>query len=468
MAGQCSDFPKTMPTALPLGTVVGQKYRIDEVIAEGGMGVVYKGWHLILEHPIAIKVVRPELAQYPEAIARFIDEARASAQLQGIHSTHVLDIGIIDNGPPFMVLEYLEGRDLCQVLATDGPLPLTQAADYVLQTCEAVAEAHARRIVHRDLKPDNLFIQTMPDGTGILKVIDFGIAKRLGLDARPYMQRGQSCGSPDYMAPEQMNTPEQVDERADIWSIGVILFELLTNCVPFHSETVHSICVKVMTSEPIPLRSLRPDLPAEIEQIVQRCLSKQREGRYPNVGDLAQDLVPFASTEAAQSHERILRLLGEPETNAAPVGPMRALSRSSPLARDATPLRTANATQDVLPRVPMLPLWPAALGVATAALALVLSISDSRTLRVVALTAAGQAESVARTGARVVGAMALAATSYIESETVGAERRPEPISMPASSAGATTGPEAVAPGQPVESLPLVCPSAPDAPAAPSL
>lgn len=283
-----------MPEHIPQGAIIGQRFRIDGVIAEGGMGVVYKGWHLVLEHPIAIKVMRAEYARHPQAVARFLNEARASAQLRGIHMTRVLDIGRIENGPPFMVLEYLDGQDLRSVLNGHGPLPVARAVRYIIQACEAVAEAHARGIVHRDLKPENLFSSQSSEGREILKVIDFGISKRLDSGARSFTIENQSLGSPQYMAPEQMSTPSQVDWRADVWSLGVVLFELLTKSVPFSGETFQVICVKVLRDEPESLKALRPDVPPAIENIIMRCLEKDPANRYSSVKELALALEPFA------------------------------------------------------------------------------------------------------------------------------------------------------------------------------
>lgn len=362
MSNELAACERTMPVALALGTVIGRKYRIDQVIAEGGMGIVYKGWHLVLQHPIAIKVVRPEFAHHPEAASRFVNEARASAQLHSIHAAHVLDLGRIDHGPPVMVLEYLEGCDLRNLLATEGALSLSRAVDYVLQVCEAMAEAHAQGIVHRDLKPENLFLCRMPDGTEILKVIDFGISKRLEPKSRSYT-RSQSFGSPDYMAPEQMSAPDRVDARADLWSIGIVLFELLTNRVPFHGNTVHATCATVMCDEPVPLRSLRPDVPVSIEQIVLRCLKKDAEHRYPSVRELAQELAPFASPEWSQADSRVRRILGEAgDASESPSSSMRVLSVHEPY--DPPQSGPGRGSEDAELRVPMKPIWPHLLSVA--------------------------------------------------------------------------------------------------------
>ncbi len=309
MAREVTDRSVAMTTHFAAGTVLGRRYRIDELIAEGGMGTVYRGWHVLLEQVIAIKVMRPEHAQHPRSVARFLSEARAMAQLRGMHAVRVLDIGSIEGGPPYMVLEYLDGRDLRTMLDEDGPLPVAQAIDYLLQTCEGLAEAHALGMVHRDLKPENLFSIRLPDDTEVLKIIDFGISKRANGD-RNQALGGQGLGSPGYMSPEQMASPDRVDARADIWSLGVLLFELLTGTMPFGTGSVPQVCYRVLCQEPNSLRSQRKELPRELENVLARCLSKSPEGRYANVRELAEALAPFASEPGVDSVRRVSRILG--------------------------------------------------------------------------------------------------------------------------------------------------------------
>lgn len=284
---------------LEVGSTLADKYRIERLLAEGGMGIVYEGYHVELEQRVAVKVVRAEYAHHQEAVARFLNEARAIARLRGHHIAKVLDTGRTETGAPYMVLEYLEGRDLRTALDTDGPLPIAQAVHYLLQTCEAVAEAHAIGLIHRDLKPDNLFVSRGADGQEILKVIDFGISKRIDGNGRCLTKQGQSLGSPHYMAPEQMSSPELVDARADIWSLGIVLYELLTNAVPFSGESLAAACMQVLTAEPRSVRELRPEVPVELERIIRRCLAKQRDDRYGTVQELAHELSAFAP-DAAQ------------------------------------------------------------------------------------------------------------------------------------------------------------------------
>lgn len=282
------------------GSILAKRYRIDGVVAEGGMSSIYRAWHLVLERPVAIKVMRPELARTPEAVARFINEAKAAAQLCGPHSLRVIDIGRIEGGPPYLVLELLEGEDLRTLLHERGPLPLGEAVGLVIQACRAVAEAHAHGIIHRDLKPENLFLSRASDGARVLKLIDFGISKRLvDVRAQNLTAFGESLGSPHYMSPEQMSAPERVDERSDVWSLGVVLFELLAGETPFQAETTPVVFARVIGGEPSPLTNFRRDLPKAFLRLLERCLAKDPNRRFGSVTELAHALAPFASKEQA-------------------------------------------------------------------------------------------------------------------------------------------------------------------------
>jgi serine/threonine-protein kinase len=300
-----------VPGQIPVGAVIGGKYRIDALLAEGGMGVVYRGTHLVLEQPVAIKLVRPELTHRKDAIARFLREARTIAALRGEHVARVLDSGCIKSGPPYMVLEYLEGADFRTWLQSKGPLAIPRAADLLLQACEGLAEAHAKGLVHRDVKPENLFLTRLPDGSELVKVLDFGISKRMNDQrALSHAADGQSLGSPHYMAPEQMSAPADVDARADVWSLGVVLFELISGRLPFDGESVTTVCARVICRAPRPLRALRPEAPAALEGAISRCLSKRPADRFASVVELAEALVPFATADGTDSLARIRRLSG--------------------------------------------------------------------------------------------------------------------------------------------------------------
>ncbi|HWA72667.1 MAG TPA: serine/threonine-protein kinase [Polyangiaceae bacterium] len=433
--------PSTKPAELSPGSVIGRKYRLDGRIAEGGMGIVYRGWHVVLEQPIAIKVVRPEYSHHPEAVARFLNEARAIARLRGIHVARVLDTGRIENGPPYMVLEYLEGRDLRTLLESDGPLELERAVDYVLQTCEAMAEAHSLGVIHRDLKPENLFLTEQPDGSELLKVLDFGISKRLAAEGRSYTLQGQSLGSPHYMAPEQMSSPDKVDARADVWSLGVVLFELLTNQVPFAGETLPVACVKVLCDEPISLRSLRPDVPADVETVVRRCLQKHPEERFPSVKELAEALAPFASAECAESLRRVRRILGEPAPARASFRPLGEVRDG---VNDSTPVPSARTTGGLASGARARPLWPVAMVLAAAASLAILTRSDPRALQQMSVIAGQRLEGVARAGVRAAAGAAERAVDWVGSQKfevrINASRPVEELPAPPSVSPNPTAP----------------------------
>jgi len=287
------------PSALPIapGQVIASRYRVGPVLGEGGMGVVCAGTHVLLGTAVAIKLIHSELKHDHEAVQRFVNEARAAAALKGEHIARVFDVGVLPSGEPYLVMERLEGVSLDEHLHGRGPLAPSEAVGIALQVCEGLAEAHAAGIVHRDIKPGNLFLTWRPDGRASVKILDFGIAKqRLRSDSPALTNPGRSLGSPYYMSPEQMLTPASVDERADVWSTGVLLFELLTKQTPFDGESVPQVCANVLAASPRRPRELRPDLPAGLEAIVLRCLQKEPARRFSSVGELAKALLPFAAT----------------------------------------------------------------------------------------------------------------------------------------------------------------------------
>jgi eukaryotic-like serine/threonine-protein kinase len=276
---------------LRAGDTIAGKYRVDGVLAVGGMGVVYRGWHLTLEVPIAVKVMRSELATRPDSAMRFLNEARSAARMGGQHVARVLDIGAFGTsvgGALYMVMELLEGCDLRAIIDREGHLPPDRAIKYVLGACDALAEVHAAGIVHRDVKPDNLFLARGSGETETVKLLDFGISKSTRGD-RGY-ETLEGLGSPLYVAPEQLTRAAQVDGRADIWSLGVVLYELLSGRVPFGGESIGSICAAVMAGKPEPLRRSCRDVSPALEAIVLRCLSKRPEARFPTVHDLSMAL----------------------------------------------------------------------------------------------------------------------------------------------------------------------------------
>jgi eukaryotic-like serine/threonine-protein kinase len=332
-------------STLKPGDVFAGKYRIEKVLGEGGMGVVLSAVHSYTHDRVALKFLLPAAASSNDVRTRFLNEARAAVQIKSEHVGRVVDVDVLPSGVPYMVIEYLDGRDLGAVVAELGPLPLATAVDYVLQACEALAEAHSLGIVHRDLKPSNLFLTRRRDGSALVKVLDFGISKLGGLpQASVQLTRTSSMlGSPLYMSPEQMTNPKGVDARSDVWSMGVVLYELLTAEWPFMAETVQGLAVQIVTEAYCPIRSRRAELPEAIEPVIARCLEKRTEARFGSVGDLARALAPFASpTQASVSVDRVSRVLFgkgytvEPSLGARPAGDGAVSAPATPAAAPAS------------------------------------------------------------------------------------------------------------------------------------
>jgi serine/threonine-protein kinase len=296
------------------GQVIGEKYQIIDRIGSGGMGQVYSALHLDLGERVALKFLRREALQYPELVQRFSTEARAAARIRSEHVARVFDVGQLPSGIPFIVMEFLEGRDLAEVLIQRGPLSIELAVDYLLQACEALASAHAKGIVHRDIKPENLFLSKSSAGPGAIKVLDFGVSK-LSLDGtgaaakREYVRTTLPVGSPAYMSPEQIRECSDVDHRTDIWALGCALFELVTGKTPFDAPTLLQLGAAILEQEPTALGQALPAAPRELEAIVSRCLSKDPKLRYADVAELARALSPFASDRAQIYAERCSFLL---------------------------------------------------------------------------------------------------------------------------------------------------------------
>jgi serine/threonine protein kinase len=290
------------------GEIIAQKYRVLRVVGRGGMGIVVAASQLSLDRMVAIKLIRSEWAERSLAVERLLREAKAVASIQSEHVARVLDVGTLDSGAPFIVMEYLEGQDLDKLLRRDGAMPASLAIDYLLQACEAIAEAHRNGIVHRDLKPANVFVALGPGGTPSVKVVDFGISKIIGgVTPESLTHPSRVVGSLFHMAPEQMRG-KAVDARTDVWALGLLLYEMLTSKRPFRDAPWPDVCARVLSDAAGPFIVPGDELPRELSAIIARCLERQPGGRYQNVAELAVALAPFGGNSSRVSLERIVRV----------------------------------------------------------------------------------------------------------------------------------------------------------------
>ncbi len=349
-----SQPPAGPPSPYSPGDVIAGKYAFERVIGAGGMGMVLAARHLELDEPVAIKMLLPHVPPTGEPAARFLREAKAAIKIKRDHVVRVLDVGRTETGSPYIVMEYLEGCDLGQLVERSGRLPVDDVVEYVLQACEAIASAHVLGIVHRDLKPANLFLARAGDGSPCVKVLDFGISKfSEPASGQPsgLTSTATVMGTPCFMSPEQLRSTRDVDARTDLWSMGAILHALLTGGPPYDGESNADVSAKIIRDQPTPLRVLRPDVPAELEALVLRCLEKDPARRIPDVAALAQGLARATGRASSRaSAERIAKIA----TGAAPTMPSLPESPSGkhplahPLANAETPAptRTASAWGD--------------------------------------------------------------------------------------------------------------------------
>lgn len=329
---QTQDDPK-------IGLVLQERYRIIRRLGEGGMGAVYEGEHLLIKRRVAIKCLHPHFAQNPEVVARFHREALAATSAGHPNIVDVTDMGRFDDGTVFMVLEYLEGRDWSDELVAQGPQPLGKTVRILAQVCDALSAAHEKGIVHRDLKPENIFLLERGDNPDFAKVLDFGISKVKDAGPTKSMTRtGATMGTPYYMSPEQAQGKKSIDHRADIYSLGVVLFEALTGQHPFDDESIHMLILKICTDPAPSLLGFRPDLPPEIEAIVTRAIAKEPSERFANCDEFKAALWPFRDVDTAAVLDSVAATKDIPsgaisarrsaiETEAAQSQPMQAAPR---------------------------------------------------------------------------------------------------------------------------------------------
>jgi serine/threonine-protein kinase len=301
------------------GDVLAGKYRVEKILGAGGMGYVVAARHLQLDQMVAMKFLRKGAIDNAEAAARFLREAKAVVKLKNEHVAKVYDVGTLEGNEPYIVMEYLDGCDLSAMAKERHVLPPSEAAEYIVQACEALAEAHSLNIIHRDIKLANLFVTRGPSGGPLVKVLDFGISKTnpFGESEHDMTRTASMLGSPRFMSPEQMRDPRAVDGRTDIWSLGVVLYRLVSGRPPFEADTLGRLLTMVMHEQEMPLASIRKDLPPGFSEVVGHCLQKDPQQRIGTVAQLAFSLAPFCldPERARASAERIAAVLSMPASN---------------------------------------------------------------------------------------------------------------------------------------------------------
>jgi serine/threonine protein kinase len=271
------------PTALPVGTVIDGAYRLTRLVYQGGMGTVYEAIQLRLDRRVAVKVMVPELAENPDALARFRREVKITSKLAHPHIVQLLDFGTTQTSQPYLVTEFLEGEDLEQRLNRSGRLSLSTAMIILRQIASALVAIHAKGIVHRDLKPGNVLIVNSEGITDFVKVLDFGVSK-VATSATKLTHTSAMLGTPEYMSPEQASgRGGDVDHRSDQWALACTTWRMVSGYPPFHGSNLDGLLNSIVHGEPPPLLDLAPELPADLDRVLRRALSKQRSFRFNSV-----------------------------------------------------------------------------------------------------------------------------------------------------------------------------------------
>lgn len=331
---------------LPLpGATIAGRYRIKALLGFGGMSAVYAAEDSTLGRELALKILYPKLKKNEDLVTRFVLEASTLAKVRSRHVVSVYDIGFAHTDGagelPFMTLELLRGVDLWSLIHERARPEVARGVRYIAEACEGLAAAHVLGIVHRDLKPENLFVARDADGSEYVKVFDFGIAKApRPLGARPLTRVGESMGSPRYMSPEQLQLPQDIDARSDVWALGAVLYEVLTGRPAFDGGSPLEICSNILSKRPLAPALLRSDIPLGLSEVVERCLSRDRTGRYADMAELCEALSPFVEVLEEPPHARPARIrhvLGR-ETDDVPILLRRRRAPSVPSLPGQTPV----------------------------------------------------------------------------------------------------------------------------------
>jgi len=330
-------------TDLEPGTLIAGKYALLHLVGAGGMGKVYAARHVELGLSVAIKIVTFEGGDAESSVRRFLREARAAAALKSIHTVAVHDAGELPSGEPYLVMDLLEGMDLWEYLQERKVLPVAEAVEYVRQAATVLELAHQKGIVHRDIKPTNLFRVQLPDGTGRVKVLDFGLAKRVDpRDAsigEALTLQGDLLGSPAFMSPEQIEGADTVDARTDVWSLTATLYSLLTRSRPFTGKSLAELFTNVMEAEPRDVRELRPDVPAHVALAIARGLEKDRDRRFSTVRELVDALLGRPASDPRLGSGRAVATPAPAPAASAPPAPVVVTPRPPPARPPEAPTR---------------------------------------------------------------------------------------------------------------------------------
>jgi serine/threonine-protein kinase len=330
------NFVPVSPYPQP-GEVLDGKYRIERLLGEGGMGAVAKATHMLRRAPVALKFMSPAVLALQGAVERFVNEGVAASQIDSDHVVKVFDVGRMPTGTPYLVMEFLDGADLGQLLhRSGGRIDMHRAVHFALQILRALQTAHGAGIIHRDMKPSNVFVIEKDGEPDFVKLVDFGISKvrsdEPGARQANLTRTNSALGTPLYMSPEQARSPRDVDARADLYSVGAMLYELLAGRTPYICESGEftEILFKIFTTEPEPLGALRPDLPGGLVAAVQRALARDPNARFSSASEMAEALAPFADVRSAQVIARLHggrgRSLAPPPVSHSPTGPAPVVS----------------------------------------------------------------------------------------------------------------------------------------------